>query len=138
MKQDGFVPEELVDEVVGSQFRSYEFVPRLCAYIFAGHRVCSTEVPVSSAAKPFAKVAYIDCFGNCKTTVRADEVCSRGTVPTAWGELPYFEHLKDVPVGEAAVIRGSSGLPGKRLAEVVVNGGNAAQAHGIRVGDDVF
>ena len=139
MAKDGFIAQSLCDEIAESQFRSFEFVPRVLAYVFTGHRVCCTEAPIETVVgNPPPAVALIDCFGNCKTTVLAEELPRGAEVETAWGSLPYYPQLKSVPDGVGAIVKGSSGLPGKRFAEIVVNGGSAAERFNITVGDRIF
>ncbi len=140
MVQDGFISESNASGIVHSQFRSFEFVPRALAYVLSGKKLCCTEVPIESIIPDLEPViCVIDCFGNAKTTVLASELdIQNGCVKTAFGTLPFYEHLANVPDGTAAMIQGSSGLPGQRFAEIVINGGHAADQLGFKVGDKIF
>lgn len=140
MVRDGFIPKSVAEEIADSQFRSFDFVPRAMAYVLSGKQLCCTEMPVASGipdSKPV--IACIDCFGNGKTTVLASELkVESGHVQTAFGRLPFFRRLADAPDGIVAIIQGSSGIPGRRFAEIVINGGRAVDRLGFKVGDRVL
>lgn len=140
MAQNGFIPEQRVSEIVNSQFRSFDFAPRVLAYVLSGRKLCCTETPIESIiSEPSSIIAVIDCFGNGKTTILARELkVAHGNVQTVFGALPFYERLADVPDGTVAVVKGSSGLPGQRFAEIVINGGKAAEQLGFKVGDKVL
>ncbi len=151
---------ELVDEVRvldcatrGSQFRSRDLFPDAVARVAAGDpdvfgdRVAREALP----AVPTGRIAYVDGFGNLKTTWR-------------WGELPAGLAAGDdvrvtiggrpregrvaggafaVPEGTLAVAPGSSGYALRsgaavRWVEVFARGGSASAAFdGVHVGDAV-
>jgi hypothetical protein len=73
-------------------------------------------------------VGCIDNFGNCKTTLLETEADMHPT------SIARFARLKDVPNDTPALIAGSSGIPGKRFLELVVQGGNAAQHFSLTLG----
>ncbi|HTE49212.1 MAG TPA: SAM hydroxide adenosyltransferase, partial [Candidatus Paceibacterota bacterium] len=140
MVREGFIPSSSASEIVDSQFRSFDFSPRALAYVLGGKKLCCTEVPIESIIPdPQPIIAVIDCFGNGKTMVLTRELnIENGYVQTKFGTLPFYKRLADVPDGVAAVIQGSSGLPGSRFAEIVINGENAAKKLGFKVGDGIF
>ncbi|MDP3795079.1 MAG: SAM-dependent chlorinase/fluorinase [bacterium] len=134
----GAVPHERKDAITRTQFRSYDFLPRVAAFLASGNalhagRLAITEIPAAPAA-----VWCVDNFGNCKTTLLAGEVAGKAHLATRFGELPYFSRLKDVPDHTAAIVTGSSGLGRQRFVEIVLQGGSAAAQLSISVGDDVL
>ena len=137
----------------GSQFRSRDLFPEAVARVARGERgLLGPELPAEALPSvPVGRVAYVDGFGNLKTTWR-------------WGELPaglrpgdavrvgVAGHRLDgsvvdgafaVPEGSLAVAAGSSGYRradgvAVRWVEVFLRGGSAADAlGGVRPGDAV-
>jgi hypothetical protein len=128
-------PDEAV-RVANSQFRSFDFLPRLAAWLHTGHATVSEQYeldPGTLAQQP--AVWMIDSFGNAKITLLGEELEGRTTLPTRWGELPVVVSLKDVPDGQPAVVVGSSGFGDRRFAEIVLQGASAAEKFGIQQGD---
>ena len=134
----------------GSQFRSRDIFPEALAQIARGEGAI-IAAPAQVPPVPVGRVAYVDGFGNLKTTWR-------------WGALPagavvggplrveiagraLEAHLSDgvfaVPEGSLAVAPGSSGYPlaaggAVRWVEVFLRGASAAEAFGgVRSGDAV-
>ena len=140
MVQDGFIPDSSASEIVNSQFRSFDFSPRALAYVLGGKKLCCTELPIQSIVPDSQPIiAVIDCFGNGKTMVLAKELnLVNGSVQTKFGKLSFYKRLADVPDNTAAIIQGSSGLPGFRFAEIVINGESAAEKFGFKIGDRIF
>lgn len=127
------VEKKMLDPVAAermraTQFRSYEFLPRVARWITGGAGVVSNEQQLEAPDAPKA-VWWIDSFGNAKTTLLPEDVSfAEGTeVKTHFGSLPCFVSLKDVPDGVAAMTIGSSGIGDKRFLEIVVQGENAAE-----------
>jgi hypothetical protein len=118
--------------VLTTQFRSFEFLPRVAAKMIGGMvDIPSHQADVIPEIPPV--IWFVDCFGNMKTTVTPGELNEArhgASVLFSAGEmkrwLPFIPHLKDVPDGTLAVTVGSSGLGDKRLLEVMLQGGRAA------------
>lgn len=135
MVEKGNLTEELRTRIVNSQFRSYDYMPRLAKWI-----IDLVEIPYENYSfdnvenVPFA-VWWVDNFGNCKTTFLPEEIIFKSgeKLMTKMGELMCYERLKDVPDSEAGLIIGSSGLGDRRFLEIVVQGGSAAEKFGLRV-----
>lgn len=139
MVERGALQPALREHIVGTQFRSLEFLPRVAAYLIEHGNI--TDTPFSAAKIPDApRVAwFIDNFGNVKTTLLPEELpAPADNIQTRFGRLPFYEHLAEVPDGTAALIRGSSGLGSTRFVELIIQGGNAAQKFGIVSGDDIL
>lgn len=109
-----------------TQFRSYEFLPRVAQWIMRGESVVSVEQLLNAPDAPKA-IWWIDSFGNAKTTLLPEEVsfAEGKEVQTRFGSLLCFTSLKDVPDDVAAMTIGSSGIGDKRFLEVVVQGQSA-------------
>lgn len=133
-----------------SQFRSFEFVPYLAAWILQGKHFPKEEVNLAEIpSAPKNTVWWIDQISNgeevihnCKLTTvvprglideQQVQLSARGLNRTA----PFFHRLKDVPSGMPAIIQGSSGMNGHHFLELVVSGGNAAKHFGVQSGDDL-
>ncbi len=124
----------------GSQFRSRDLFPAATARALVGeglgHEVPADRVP----PVPSRRVAYVDGFGNLKTTIDASEapppgeeleVTVGGVTRTAFRAGGGFA----VPLGRLALSPGSSGwpLPGggeRRWMELFLRGGSAHEAFG--------
>lgn len=128
MRAEGQVDEALETWVTHTQFRSFDFTPRALAWILKGYTLPHTTLSIADVADLSDTVWCIDNFGNCKTTILESEADSHPT------NIPRFSRLKDVPNDTPALIAGSSGLPGKRFLELVVQGGSAARHFSLSTG----
>ncbi len=126
------ISPELHTAIADSQFRSFEFLPRVAAWLLEGREIPSEPFSLTelSAVEP-GLVWLIDNFGNAKTTWLAEDI---GHAPgktqsfvSGLQAVGCYAGLKDVPDGQAGLIVGSSGLPGKRFLELVVQGKSAAR-----------
>jgi len=128
------------EHVKYTQFRSFDFTPRVGAYLIEGGSVPSETYDFDNVADLPAIVWFVDNFGNCKTSVLPDEVgfLNGKRIETRFGEFVCYDRLKDVPSGETALIVGSSGIKDKRLLEIVVQGESAKEKLGIQVGSAIF
>lgn len=135
----------------GSQFRSRDLFPEALARLHAGRleaRDPSRGVVVP--AVPGSCVAYVDGFGNVKTTLRWDEDLASmagSAVEVEVGGVRHRARLAGgsfaVAEGELAVSPGSSGYvhraTGERVrwVELFLRGGSAATALGVRTSGSV-
>jgi hypothetical protein len=92
-----------------------------------------TEVPDLPSA-----IWHIDSFGNCKTTLTEYDISTDGLTHTIYGDLPYYEQLRNLPDGTTGLVRGSSGIGRTRFIEVITQRGNFALHHHAKIGDGVF
>ena len=140
MIKHGKLAEHLRGPITNTQFRSYEFLPRVAKWYMNGVDLPSEKHPLSDFLPAPLAVWYVDNFGNCKTTAWDSDIKHKaGTkIKTQWGDLMCYDRLKDVPNGEPAVIVGSSGYRDHRFIEIVVQGKSAAERFGIKVGDTIF
>ena len=139
MVKKGLITHRKGEEIKRTQFRSCYFQPLAAKAILDGISLPYTVMPIADIPDAPPVIAVVDCFGNGKTTVLAGELnIEKGQVMTAFGTLPFYQRLADVPDGTTAVIQGSSGLPGRRFAEIVINGGRASDQLGFKVGDKIY
>lgn len=135
-KGAGFVSDSK-RRVIDSQFRSYDFLPRLAAFLLKHRGIRSAPLNISKISDAPPAVWWVDNFGNCKTAVLPEEIIcgTNNRVITKLGELSYYPRLKDVPDKKAALVIGSSGLGNKRFLEVVIQGDSAAGFFNLSSGD---
>ena len=154
LKKEGIISEEEVSQIAETQFRSYEFSPRLALYLSRRGEIQSKTKRIEDVKDAPLAAWYLDTFakyGNVKTAILPEDVFSPdvveqlqsgtskkqiATLETKFGVLPVYRRLKDVEDnGKPAVIVGSSGIGNKKFLEIVVQGGNAAKQLGIGLGD---
>jgi len=130
----------------GSQFRSRDLFPEALALLHAGRLPFRGEpLPAMAVpAVPAARVAYVDGFGNVKTTLRWGEPLARRSGEAVVVEVGGLRHPArivagsfGVQEGELAVAPGSSGYPlaaggSVRWVELFLRGGSAAKALGVQ------
>lgn len=140
LTKTGLLSEQLNDYIVNSQFRSFEFLPRVAFYLLKNHDVVAKSLETSQIADIPNAIWWIDSFGNCKTTILPEEVSfkARRTLKTKVGELNFYPRLKDVPDNKPGIIIGSSGLFDKRFLEIVVQGQSAAKHLRLAKGDAII
>ncbi len=115
-------------DAAGSQFRSRDIFPAALARIVRGERgALEGVVPAASVPPvPEARVAYVDAFGNVKTTVRS---------PGPLAEAPEGSRVR-VRVGtrehSAVLVRGSFSVPAGALALAQGSSGWRANGHEVR------
>lgn len=126
--------------VVDSQFRSYEFIPRVANWIMNGIDVPAEDYDVSNVPDMPNCIWWVDNFGNTVTTLLASDIdhTPGKTMKTKFGDIMCYERLKDVPNGEPGLIIGSSGMENRRFVSLVMQGKSAAKNYGIKTGDSIF
>ncbi len=143
MAEQKVVPDDLPDRVCSTQFRSFEFLPRVALWLLEGKKVPSEVMDVQKWEEIFdapSAIWWVDNFGNCKTTMLPEEIGHKpgAVINTYVGPLDCYTHLKDVPNNHAALIIGSSGLGSHRFLEIVVQGRNASTFFSLRSGSLAF
>jgi hypothetical protein len=133
----GFISPEVAARIPGSQFRSFDFTPRVGAFLMSGNELTSTPYPLTNVPDLPKAIWHIDNFGNCKTTLTKADLTGASKITTRFGTLPYIEHLHDVPDGQAAIITGSSGYNNNRWLELVCQRASFASRHHAHIGDDL-
>lgn len=124
----------------GSQFRSRDLFAKACAAVVRGAAGALAEglEPDLIPDIPEAAVAYIDGFGNLKTTLRAPVREPGCTLPVTIGghtrEVVVADSSFGVAQGRLCLAPGSSGWGagegGVRWLELFLRGGSAFEAFG--------
>ena len=131
----GVLSKKLKNSIARTQFRSYEFLPRVAAFLVQGKKLQSTKLNIKNIPDMPLAIWWIDNFGNCKTTLLSEDMKYKIYFSEKFNALTHLPRLKDVPSETAAIITGSSGLGEKRFLEIVVQGGSAAKKLNISVGE---
>lgn len=131
---------QLRDIIVKSQFRSFDYMPRLAKWLTDGLNVPHKEYSLDNIIDIPKSIWLVDGFGNCKTTILPHEVKHEPgkILKTKTGNLTCYDRLKDVPDGKPGLIIGSSGFGLKRFLEIVVQGKSAAEKFKLRAGSELF
>ncbi len=133
-QKQGLATKKEVEHIIHTQFRSYEFLPRIASWVTQGYSFPTRTLNLKkqfSSKQP--KVWWVDCFGNCKTTIISSK--TNGKIKTKFGTFPLFNRLTDVPDHTIAYVKGSSGYGEKRFIEIVVQGDSAARKLKIESGN---
>ncbi|MCB9812335.1 hypothetical protein H6778_01600 [Candidatus Nomurabacteria bacterium] len=138
MQQAGFIVDDAAARIPNSQFRSFDFSPRVAAFLLDGHEVPHTTYSLNETPDLPPAVWHIDNFGNCKTTLTVSDLSGRTELTTRFGTLPLITHLRDVPDSTPAVTEGSSGLGDTRWLELVCQRCPFAKSHTVAIDDDIF
>jgi hypothetical protein len=128
------------DYVVTTQFRSFEFLPRVASWVYKGIQVPTTEYDLSEVQNCPQAVFFADVFGNLKTTVLPEEIgFEHGKVINLkqFGIVKCYDRLKDLPNGETGLIIGSSGFANHRFLEIMTQGASAKEKFGATIGTPV-
>lgn len=133
-------PAEFRQVVVDTQFRSYEFIPRVAKWLKAGVKLPSTPMPIEQIETAPDCIWWVDNFGNCVTTLFPEDIGFEAgkKIKTVFGEITCYNRLKDVPNGETALIIGSSGMGNRRFIGFVIQGKSAAAKYGVKTGMLLF
>jgi len=140
LEQKRVITQELVDHISNTQFRSFEFLPRVTGWLLDGLEIPAEKYMLNNVVDAPNAVWWIDNFGNIKTTLLETDFDFKvgKKISTKVGELVCYNRLKDVPDEEKALIIGSSGLHERRFLEVVVQGVSAEKELGIKSSQDIL
>ncbi|MES2023164.1 MAG: hypothetical protein V4439_00585 [Patescibacteria group bacterium] len=132
-----FLEENEARRIANSQFRSYEYLPYLAKWLSEGKDIPATKLKIADFGKKDF-IWYVDCFGNCKTTIFSKKGFSRWSNR---GFRPkFYEKLADIPSDDprSFVVKGSSGYGNKRFFEIVCKGRSASETLGYCVGKELL
>jgi hypothetical protein len=138
MLRAGFINPETASRIPHSQFRSFDFTPRIGAFLMSQNDTPSTPYALADIPNLPKAIWHIDNFGNCKTTLTTKDLHNATELTTRFGTLPYIEHLRDVPDNQAAIITGSSGYGTHRFLELVCQRAPFAARYNAHIDDDIF
>ncbi len=134
---EGIINYSTGNRIIDSQFRSYDFLPRIAAYLLKNGEIENQKYPIDSFDDAPCSVWWVDNWGNCKTTILEKELTA-DEIKTKFGTVKYFQRLKDVPDGELAIITGSSGFKEDRFLELVIQGENVSKKLNVSSGSLIF
>lgn len=139
LKQQRIVAKDLVEHISHTQFRSFEFLPRVAAWLAEGIEIPSEKYPLKNVPHVPKAIWWIDNFGNSKTTLLPEDIGFKAGKLVIIGDLKLksYNRLKDVPEGKPALIIGSSGLDEKRFLEIVVQGKSAEKELNLKSGQEI-
>ncbi|PIZ98331.1 MAG: hypothetical protein COX77_04940 [Candidatus Komeilibacteria bacterium CG_4_10_14_0_2_um_filter_37_10] len=137
MAATNFIADHLPEYIANSQFRSFDFMPRLAAYLLKYKKIISQPLPIEQIPDAPAAIWWVDNFGNCKTTLWASEFAAELNKLGKTDLIASYKGLKDVPDDQVGLITGSSGLDSRRFAELVLQGGSVAKKYNLVSGDDL-
>lgn len=126
------------DYIINTQFRSFEFLPRVAKWIWEKIELPIEELQLVDVKDMDNQIWWIDNFGNCKTSILPSDIGFEVGKRVKLGNLPEtqcYARLKDVPNGEPALVVGSSGVKETRFVEFLLQGGSAAGKYGLKMGD---
>jgi hypothetical protein len=138
MLEANFITKEEAERIPHSQFRSFDFIPRAGVFMIQGNHLPSTPYNQDDIPDLPKAIWNIDNFGNCKTTLTPEDIENKEKTTTRYGDLPYYEKLRDVPDGDTVLTRGSSGIDNTRFIEAVMQRKNFAKNNNAKIGDDIF
>ena len=138
MHQADFIDEAVATYIPRTQFRSFDFVPRVGVFLLQGNEVPSEPYPLTTVTDLPPAIWHIDSFGNCKTTLTPTEVDTTQPIATRFGSFNFVPKLRDLPDATSALVAGSSGLRDTRLLELMTQRGNFSAAHQAAIGDNLF
>lgn len=136
----GYLDQSKRDLIAKSQFRSYEFVPRVAKWLTEGVELKHERYDISNVPDAPRVISYVDNFGNTVTTMLPEDIDFEAgkVIETKFGPVTCYDRLKDVPNGETAFIIGSWGLENKRWVSLVIQGHSAAAKYGLMPGTEIF
>lgn len=128
------------NRIIKSQFRSFDFLPRLAAWVLEKKKIPAEKYSLEEIADMGNCVWFIDNFGNIKTTLLKNELniidnIAKLKIKRKTHKFNFYERLKDLPNNGIGLTVGSSGLGNERFLEIILRGGNAAKKLGIKEGD---
>jgi len=140
MAEDKIISVVLAMQIINTQFRSFEFQPRVAKWLVDGITVPAASYTLSHVPQVKSAIWYVDNFGNCKTTILPKEIEFENgkDINTNLGVFKCFTRLRDVPNGNKALILGSSGYKNKRFIELVIQGKSAAKEFGLTPSSQVI
>ena len=128
----GDYSEAAVEFAATSQFRSFDYLPRLARIAWDKREVPANKLAFTDIIDAATGVWWIDSFGNCKTTLLPADVQFEHGAKRAISlhgvdiTATCYNYLRDVPDAETGLILGSSGYGQERFLELVIQGKSAA------------
>ena len=140
VKAEGLLDEYDANYLVNTQFRSFEFLPRVAKWVYDKHSIPTTKLNISEILDCPNTVFFEDNFGNLKTTILPEQINFENGKTISfekYGEITCYNRLKDLPNNTLGLIIGSSGLKERRFLEIMYQGGSAKNQLKINIGDSL-
>lgn len=129
------------ERITKTQFRSFEFLPRVAYWITKHKNIPKSEYDLNLIPEAPNKIWFIDNFGNVKTTIQKNTANDDETVQVKINDrtinTKFHRCLRDLADGETALVRGSSGISDNRFLEIITQGKNTAESLNLKIGDNV-
>ena len=139
-KEHSLIDHFDADYVVTTQFRSFEFLPRVAKWVYEGLQVPTENYSLDNIDDCPNAVFFADIFGNLKTTILPDQVGfehGKEINFELFGKMKCYDRLKDLPNKETGLIIGSSGFKEHRFLEIMTQGASAKQKFGATIGTPI-
>lgn len=138
--ESGHIDTTLRDQIIHTQFRSFNYMPRLARWVIDGISVPHTTYAIEEIPDAPKAIWLIDNFGNAKTTVTPQEIGFKAgrEIVTKVGKFTCYDEMRDVAIGTPALIIGSSGIKNNRFVELIVMGERAVDTFNLKVGMELF
>jgi hypothetical protein len=140
--EQAFLEEEVSEDekeyIKNTQFRSYEFLPRVAVWMAEK----SFEIPqkrynIEEIPDIWNRIWHIDNFWNCKTTILASEFKRENISDVRFENIEFKKYLKQVNSEEKAFVEGSSWFDTERCIEIVKNWWDAGDTLNLYIGDEI-
>lgn len=139
LAERGIIEKDEVEMLVKTQFRSFNYLPRLAYAVYRGYDVPAMDMDLGDILEFDNCIWWVDVFGNLKTTVVDEGQYEDGEeIEFAGRRMRFYNQLKSVPDDEVALVRGSSGLGERRFLEIMKQGGSAQKELDLGIGDLVI
>lgn len=140
--KSGELDKATKERIVKTQFRSYEFLPRVAFWIIKHkNKIPKSEYNLDLIPAVQNKVWFIDNFGNVKTTIENNNLKEGQKVSLKLNngtfDMSYHRCLRDLQDGETGIVQGSSGFRECRFLEIVTQGVNTTKKFDLKVGDAI-
>jgi hypothetical protein len=138
--KQGYIDKTLSEQIARTQFRSYDYMPRLARWVIDKWDIPYEQYTFHNVIDVPHAIWLIDNFGNAKTTILPEEINFKAgkKIKTRFGTFICSTQMRDVAVGDSALIIGSSGIADKRFIELIVLGGRAVDTFNLKSGDLLF
>ncbi len=123
--------------IVNSQFRSFDFLPRVARWIAKKKDIPFEKYDLSKIPNSPNAIWFIDNFGNIKTTLLKEEIDLDAKNNTTLKitkkplKIKFYSALRDLPNKTTGLVVGSSGIGEKRFLEIISQGENASKKLGM-------
>lgn len=135
--ENNLVDKWVAEKTKKTQFRSFEFEPRVASWVWERKEVPSKDLEIRGEHEN-GQIWLIDNFGNCKTTLLASEIKNKEFIETKIGKLKIYDCLSQLPNDETGLVLGSSGLEKDKFVEIIIQSGRACDVYNLKIGDNIF